>query len=114
MEWNETTVAKVSSAFQEKHKQMFDCTNVDRKNRSALWNKYIKNYECKVIRNDVPGKNNQNLRSGEVVFQNLVKTINFQNNLVANSLIIPNPDRYGQYILISRDMAERILAIGMI
>lgn len=114
MEWNEDIVEKLSAAFQEKHKQMFDRTNIDRKNRSALWNKYLKNYDCKVIRNDVPGKNNHNVRHGEILLQNLVKTINFQNNLVANSLIIPNPDRYGQYILISRDMGERILAIGMI
>lgn len=116
MEWNEDIVEKLSAAFQEKHKQMFDRTTIDRKNRSALWNKYIKNYECEIIRNDVflPGK--QMIHRSDIVKweKNLIDLINFKNNLVANSLIIPNPDRYGQYILISRDMAERILAIGMI
>jgi hypothetical protein len=113
MIWDESTIEKLSAAFQEKHKQMFDRTSIDRKNRSALWNKYIKNYECKIIRNDVPGKS-QVLRNSDIVIKNMVNLVNFRNDWLANSLVIPNPDRYGQWIIVSRDMAERILAIGMI
>ena len=114
MIWDESTIEKLSAAFHDKHKQMFDRTTIDRKNRSALWNKYIKNYECKIIRNDVPGKKTHQVSANPILIKNLIDLINFKNNLVANSLIITNPDRYGQYILISQDMAERILAIGMI
>lgn len=117
MEWNDSTVEKLSIAFHDKYKSMFGDVyqqNIDRKNRSALWNKYIKHYDCKVIRNDVPGKKSHAVRAQEVVVGNLIRAINFNNESVTNSLVIRNPDRYGQYILISRDMAERILAIGMI
>ena len=118
MEWNNDIVVKLNGIFYEKYASMFgsdSSPNTDRKNRSAIWNKYLKNYDIKVIRNDVPGQQKHLLKlKNEVVLNNLIDLINFQNEKVVNSLIIRNPDRYGQWILISRDMAERILAIGMI
>lgn len=115
MEWNQDIIQKLNVVFQEKYNSMFNNREMfDRKNRSALWNKYLKNYECKVIRNDEPGKKNHAVRANAILIENLTNLINFKNDLVKDSLIIPNPDRYGQYILISRDMCERILAIGMI
>ncbi len=121
MEWNSEIVEKLNMAFDEKYKAMFGAAvsvytgraiPTDRQNRTALWNKYIKNYDCKLIRNDVPGK--KPIRSQEILSKNLIDLINFKNESVTNSVVIRNPDRIGQYILISRDMAERILAIGMI
>jgi hypothetical protein len=123
MEWNEDIVAKLNGLFEDKYKEKFvnfswtansSTQNypIDRKNRSALWNKYLKNYDCKVIRNDIPGKKT-NLRANEVLLSNIFNLINFQNELIANGLIIRNPDRFGQYILIPRDIAERILVLGM-
>jgi len=116
MEWNESTIEKLNIAFDDKFKEMFGgpyAHKFDRKNRSALWNKYLKNYDCKVIRNDVPGKKTHALRANEILLSNIFNLINFQNEVLANGLIIHNPDRFGQYILIPRDIAERILVLGM-
>lgn len=115
MNWDQNAVDKLTEAFQDKYKQMFPVDKfVDRKNRSAIWNKYLKNYDCKVVRNDIPGKNSHSARTSEVLIQNFIKIINFQNESVANSIVIRNPDRFGQYIIVSQDMGERILVIGMI
>lgn len=115
MEWNSDIIEKLNMVFQEKYNSMFNNREMfDRKNRSALWNKYIKNYECRLVRNDEPGKKNHAVRSQEILSKNLIDLINFKNEEVTKGLIIRNPDRIGQYLLISRDMAERILAIGMI
>lgn len=115
MEWNQAIVDKLTFAFSEKYKEMFGDNLTDRKNRSALWNKYLKNYNCKLIRNDVPGKKGSGtLRSQEIVCKNLIALINFKNEEVANALVIHNPDRFGQFLLIPKDIAERILVFGMI
>lgn len=117
MNWDDSAIEKLSAVFQEKYAQMFaPPNNTDRKNRSAVWNKYVKNYDIKIVRNDVPGKSkaSQVPRPSDIIIRNLIDFVNFKNESVANSLIIRNPDRYGQYILIPRDMAERILVIGMI
>jgi hypothetical protein len=113
MEWNQAIVEKLTSAFSEKYKDMFGVPTIDRKNRSALWNKYLKNYDCRLIRNDVPGKKGS-VRSQEIVCKNLIALINFKNEEVANALVINNPDRFGQFLLIPKDIAERILVFGMI
>lgn len=115
MEWNPATIEKLHLAFNAKYTEMFGQVsyNTDRKNRSALWNKYIKNYECKIIRND-EGKKAHAVRGQEIVCKNLIEFINFKNEFVNNALVIRNPDRFGQFLLISRDMAERILVFGMI
>jgi hypothetical protein len=118
MTWDQPTIHKLTSLFSEKHEQMFGSLKIggDRKNRSAIWNKYIKHYDIKIVRNDVPGKSQvSNIsRASEIVLSNLIEFVNLKNDSVANSLIIRNPDRYGQWLLIPRDMAERILVIGMI
>jgi len=114
MDWNQETVEKLSVLFHKKFHELFDKKWVDRKNRSAIWNKYIKNYNCKVVRNDIPKiMEKSDVRASEVVLQNILKLINYSNESIADHLVFRNPDRYGQWILIPRDVAERILVLGM-
>lgn len=118
MEWTSAHLDKLESLFKEKYREMFSVdsskTSWDRKNRSAVWNKYLKNYDAKLIRNDVPGKKTAALRSNEIVIKNLIDLINFKNDVVTNGVVLSNPDRYGQYLCLPRDIAERILVFGMI
>jgi hypothetical protein len=45
---------------------------------------------------------------------NLIDMVNFRNGDISDALVIDNPDRPGQYILVQRDMAERIFVLGML
>ncbi len=56
----------------------------------------------------------QELQRDLALFNNLLNLINYNNEMVADSVIIDNPDRLGQYILLKREMAEKILLLGMI
>jgi hypothetical protein len=115
MEWNTSAIEKLSVLFLEKYRSMFSDMAQDRQNRSAIWNKYLKNYSIKVVRNDIPGKAKAKavLRSNDIVLKNLIEIINGNNDCVSSAVIIANPDRYGQFLLVSRDIAERVLVLGM-
>lgn len=116
MDWNEATIQKLGVLFADRWQSMRDEKATDRKNLSCHWNKYLKNYEVRVLRfgerkPNEPGSPYLTASQRLIGFINL---INFKNDEVANGLVIENPDRPGQYILIQRDVAERILVFGMI
>jgi hypothetical protein len=115
MEWNQDTIHRLSNAFMEKYKSMIMGTRTDRANMSAIWNKYLKGYDIRVIRNHAlnrKGKLGAQLGTNYVVID-LIRVINFHNEDVADALIIDNPDRIGQYMLVPRAKAEMILVLGM-
>lgn len=115
MEWNRETIQRLSSLFVEKYNSMKGEICTDRANMSALWNKYLKGYDIRVIRNHGHNRKDRlyNLSNTHHVVSNLINVINFHNECVADALIIDNPDRIGQYILVPRSKAELILVLGM-
>jgi len=116
MDWNEATVQKLASLFEERWQSMREEKGTDRKNLSCHWNKYLKNYEARVIRfgDKKPKEPHSPYASSTRQLAGIINLINFKNDEVANGLIINNPDRFGQYLLIQRDVAERILVFGML
>lgn len=113
MDWNRAAIEKLGGLFQERWESMRDEKNTDRKNLSCHWNRHLKQYEARVIRfGDAKSDECKSPYKRQV--EGIINLINFKNNEVANGLVIENPDRFGQYILIQRDMAERILVFGMI
>lgn len=120
MNWNSDTVEKLNLVFHDKYKGMFSGGIHDRKNRSAIWNKYLDKYGCVVVRHDVPMSTRGRkpvtnvLLNKDILIHNFVLLINMKNDLVSNGVVVKNPDRMGQWIVVSRDMGERILAFGMI
>lgn len=111
MEWNQETVERVELLFKKKWNSMYMEKKTDRANMSAIWNKYLVLYDAVVLR-DKPSKS-EALTSKQTL-ASLIEIINFQNENVAGRLAVRNPDRPSQWILISRDIAERVLVFGML
>jgi hypothetical protein len=113
MEWTDDTLKRLYSAFVDKYASMNKDQRTDRANMSAIWNKHLKGYDIRVVRNE-NGKSKMKRQFGAAyALQNLIHTINFKNSCVADALIIDNPDRPGQYLLVPREKAELILVLGM-
>ena len=109
MEWNQETVDRVELLFKKKWNSRNIEKKTDRANMSAIWNKYLVLYEVVFLRD----KSKDDLNSVRTL-ASLIGFINFQNENVAGRLAVRNPDRAGQWILISRDIAERVLVFGML
>ena len=116
MDWNHATIQRLDQLFAERWSSMRDEKNTDRKNLSCHWNRYLKQYEVRVIRfgDKRPDEDHSPYVGLKRQLEGIIELINRKNDEVSNGLIINNPDRIGQYILIQRDMAERILVFGMI
>ena len=116
MDWNHDTIKRLCGLFEERWGSMKKEKSTDRKNLSCHWNRYLKQYEVRVIRfNDRKSAEDQSPYAAmKRQMEGIIDLINHKNEEVSNGIIIPNPDRFGQYILIQRDMAERILVFGMI
>ena len=114
MEWTQDTIDKLQSMFVVKHGELCSSLKTDRKNLSAHWNMYLKNFNIVQINNVEKGRKPNFQRSRDIVMRRLIECVNFQNETVSNGIILTNPDRVGQLLIVSRDIAERILVFGMI
>lgn len=125
MVWDSTAISKLNELVFARHRKFVLEQKTDRKNASALWNKYLKSYDVQLIKGVVksPKRTIQRaLRNTSVKYdvslpqmlREIIYLVNYRNEDVSGGLVIPNPDRSGQYILISREIAERILVFGMI
>lgn len=112
MEWDLAAIEKLHLLFVEKHAVMRRDSKTDRSNMSAIWNKYVGGYGARVIRSE--SKSHNKMAQKEHVVKSIVDMLNYMNEEVSGGLLIKNPDRFDQYILISREIAERILVFGMI
>lgn len=84
----------------------------DRRNFSAVWNRYLETYGVSLLRTP---ESKKGFRSGPLMMFNLlVDLVNHDNEKVADALMIPNPDRINQYLLVPRESAQKILVLGMI
>jgi len=108
--WDEKTVTQISNLFKIKFHEFLISQKTDRKNRSALWNKYLEHYECKIVRSPRNDDRNREV----LLLRTFLQMINHDNQVLVDSIVINNPDRPGQYLVIKRDVAERILVLGMI
>lgn len=130
MVWDSTAISKLNEMVFVRHREFVLEQKTDRKNASALWNKYLKSYDVRLI-TGLPGnakKSHDELRlpgtipgwgsstgvSLPQLLREIIDLVNYRNDDVSGGLVVPNPDRSGQYILISREIAERILVFGMI
>jgi hypothetical protein len=111
MDWNKRSVEQLSKMVFAKHTEIRESKKTDRRNLSAIWNSYLGKYGASVVLNF-----GANGGKGDTVWtlKRLLDAINYHNESVADALVIPNPDRPGQFILIPRDMAERIIVLGLL
>jgi hypothetical protein len=115
MDWNKTSLDRLSLLFLDKHYKMGLELRTDRKNLSEHWNRHVeKHFGITIIRDIVhPKLNKNNLSKSFSILNQLFELINFKNDLVKDAVIIKNPDRHGQYLVVPGDVAERILVFGM-
>jgi len=106
--WTSDQVEALNRAVFVRYNSMRVSSETDRRNFSEIWNRYLGTYSAVVLR-DVDDRG----VSGRA-FQNLLEMVNYDNGAVSDALVIRNPDRPGQYILLPRDVASRILVLGMV
>jgi hypothetical protein len=115
MEWDREAVSRLQLLFLRKHVEMGAKHKTDRRNFSAIWNRYLAGYDATLLGDKPSGKVS---KSGEMVANrlllSLVNMVNFDNCKVASGLVIDNPDRPGQYIVLQREIAERIMVLGLL
>lgn len=115
VEWDRDAVARLRGLFWRKHIEMRAKHKTDRRNFSAIWNRYLAGYDATLLGDKPSGKVS---KSDEMVANrllvSLVNMVNFDNGKVASGLVIDNPDRPGQYIVLQREMAERIMVLGLL
>lgn len=104
MEWDKKTISALELSVSERHRKMSAERRTDRKNMSEIWNRHVSEIGISLVR-----------QRGDRMLsvQDIVDVINNRNPEVSDALCIANPDRRGQYLLVPRDMAEKILALGM-
>lgn len=111
MHWDKKSIEALQALFSKKYMEMRRESKTDRRNFSARWNKYLKGYEGEILYNF-----QSRGTKVHVMFSlaNLMDLVNYRNEVVSDSLIIKNPDRDGQYIIVPRGMAARIMVLGML
>lgn len=107
-------VPSLERLFLERWQSMRISSKTDRRNLSAKWNRYLGNYGAEVLHNFRGRRTKESDAHVRHAFMNLVEIINRRNDRVAGSVVIKNPDRAGQFIILPRDMGERILVLGML
>lgn len=111
MRWNSKAVESLQKVVVNRYFEMRAENKTDRRNFSAIWNRYLKKYGAEVLHNF---KNKGDQNSVTFTLGNLMDLINYRNEVVSDSVMIRNPDRMGQYILIPREMAAKIMVLGML
>lgn len=111
MEWDKKKVDLVYSGFLWRYASMKREARTDRRNFSAIWNKYLDGYGVTLL---VPPGDPKNNGNPHLLLRMLIGVINEQNERVSDAILIGNPDRQNQYLLVPRDVAQKILVLGMI
>lgn len=109
MDWDNKALVRLYGLFRERHDQMRSEKNTDRKNLSAIWNSYLSTYGVTILRSD-----KKQVMVHADVLKTLVDIINRRNEIVSDALVIINPDRPNQYLIVPRESAQKIVVLGMI
>lgn len=114
-EWSAKANDDLYRLFRDKYRAMKEERRTDRRNFSAVWNKYLSSYSVTVLRDERASfPKNRRLPVYYASFLNLMDIVNYDNGSVAGRVMILNPDRQGQFLLVPREVAERVLFLGMI
>jgi hypothetical protein len=105
--WTPEQVEALNRAVLLRYNSMRVSKKTDRRNFSEIWNRHLCTHGGVVLKGLDENSPNNALRF-------LLNMINYENDTVSDALVIRNPDRPGQYILLPRDVASRILLLGMI
>ena len=104
MEWNKENIRLLERAVAERHLSIEAERRTDRKNLSEIWNRHVAEIGISLIRQK---------RDRVLSVRDIIDIINSRNPEVSDALCISNPDRHGQFLLVPRETAEKILALGM-
>lgn len=110
MDWNSETIARLGEAVAARWVRFCTERNTDRRNLSELWTNHLLLLDIVVVR---PPARKKRTAHSELILSRLVEIINNSNKRVSDALCIHNPDRPGQFLLVPRELAAKILAIGM-
>lgn len=113
MEWDNKSVRALSEALSSAYLEIRKTTRTDRANLSAIWNRKLTQMGVTILRPSRPTKKNSE-GSLAIMFQELMNSINYRNHLVSEALLVSNPDRPHQYLLVPRDTASKILVLGVL
>jgi len=108
MEWTRQEITLLEEAVFKRYEEFRKEKRTDRKNLSELWNRHIQQIGVTGVR---PKKKSK--LSDQITVVDIIDVINFRNSEVSDALCIRNPDRVGQHLLLSRDIAGKILMLGM-
>lgn len=111
MEWDKKAISVLTDMVTKKWTEIGLSHKTDRRNRSAIWNKYLDEMGISLVRQT---RYPDHKMSMAIMMQLVLDTINHQNEKVSDAIIIGNPDRRGQFLLVPREVASRILVLGMI
>ena len=109
MNWDATAVARLSKALMQRYLEMVHDVRTDRRNFSALWNKVMESHGITVVRVTKESGGDSPIS----ILKRMVHLVNYENEKVSDALVVPNPDRESQYLLVPRESASRILVLGM-
>lgn len=107
MEWTRQTIELLEEAVSKRYQEFLKDRRTDRKNLSELWNRHILQIGVTGVR---PKKK---AKFAAMTAHDIVDVINFRNSEVSDALCIRNPDRPEQFLLVSRDVASKIVMLGM-
>lgn len=114
MEWDKDSLKRLSVAISERWSRFVSEKKTDRRNLSELWAKHLLELDIIVVR---PAPNVKRPKTvtwdAQPILSRLVDIINNNNGHVAGALCVPNPDRPAQLVLVPRDLAAKILVVGM-
>lgn len=110
MEWTKNRLKTLSRALSLRYVNLRKEKDTDRRNMSEIWNRYLDNLGIRVVR---PKYSPKIMDHKSLTLMELVRIINEENDRVAGSLCVGNPDRPGQLVLVPVELAEKILFLGM-
>lgn len=110
MEWDKEMIARLETSVRERFLALRKEIQTDRKNMSEIWNKKLRELDIRILRpkKELRGSSAAVWLSGE-----LIKLVNFDNERIVGCVLVCSPDRMGQYLLVPRDVANKILMLGM-
>lgn len=112
MEWNLQSIHVLEVAIKDRWALMVKELKTDRKNMSEIWNRHLASFGITLLRPKTAAlPSNMSRITWQV--QALKDAINFRNDDVSDALCVSNPDRPGQFMFVPRDMAEKIIFLGM-
>lgn len=110
MDWNNESLDRLSLVLAESWEKLRRDKRTDRGNLSRIWNLKLKALGAEVVRHR---QFNNGVYNPALMVAELIEIINARNDLVSDSVCVGNPDRSDQFVLMKRDIASKILMLGM-